>query len=181
MFLNSRLGRPARTIATLVAATAVLVGVVLVAPPVRAQSSGDAPEGFRSFALHVGQRTVTCSSAGVPVVWIASHGLNDVGMTIPVGQWTVIKYNPIVLNGMSDRLKLFWLGHECGHAYLRTMNESRADCWSATTGVRQGWFDESDVDDLADEMKDNPGDSVHPPGPARVANVRRCVAAAANN
>jgi hypothetical protein len=144
------------------------------------QSRGDAPEGFQSTSLMVGGRQVSCSSLGRPVIWVASHYLGDVGMTIPIGQWTVIRYNPIALNTMGDELKLFWLGHECGHAFLRTSDETRADCWSATTGVRQGWFDAADAEDLGEQLQTNRGDATHPPGPARAANVSRCVAAASS-
>jgi len=159
----------------------VVVGVafvLIIATALHAQTRGDAPEGYRSTYLVIGGQPVSCTSAGLPVIWVASHYLNDVGMTIPAGQWTLIRYNPAALNLMSDRIKLFWLGHECGHAYLRTSDETRADCWSATTGVRQGWFDEDDADDLTVEMQNNPGDLTHPPGPARVANVRQCIARA---
>jgi hypothetical protein len=139
------------------------------------QSHGFAPEGVRSAFLLVAGRPVACTSAGQPVIWVASHQLKDVGMTVPAGQWTVIRYNPDVLDSMPDSIKLFWLGHECGHAYLRTSDEPRADCWSARTGVQQGWFGPSDVGELLREMRDNPGDATHPPGPARVANISNCI------
>jgi hypothetical protein len=140
------------------------------------QSRGFAPEGAQSAFLLVAGQTVSCTSGGLPVIWVASHQLNDVGMTIPAGQWTVIRYNPDVLDSMPDSIKLFWLGHECGHAYLRTSDEPRADCWSARTGVQQGWFGPSDVGVLLREMQANPGDATHPPGPARVSNISNCIA-----
>jgi len=159
-----------------------VVGVMCVLTPtaraIHAQTRGDAPEGYRSAFLVIGGQSVSCTSGGLPVIWVASHFLNDVGMTIPTGSWTVVRYNPYALNLMPDRIKLFWLGHECGHAFLRTADETKADCWSATTGVRQGWFDQDDADELAVEMQNNPGDLAHPPGPTRVANVRRCSAQA---
>ena len=99
------------------------------------QTRGSAPQGFRSPSLRIAQYSVACTSNGLPVIWEARYDLNDVGMTIPTGQWTRVAYNPEALNAMeSDRVKLFWLGHECGHAYLRTRDETAADCWSATTG-----------------------------------------------
>ena len=58
------------------------------------------------------------------------------------------------------------------------MNESLADCWSATQGVLQGWFGPGDSDTLAKLMASNPGDFSHPPGPVRVAHVQSCMAAA---
>jgi hypothetical protein len=171
--------RVARSLADL-ALLALLVGVVATTTVwlKASQTRGDAPEGYQSTSLVLAGTTIACQSNGRPVIWEARHTLNDVGMTIPAGQWTVVRYNPLVLNTMPDRLKLFWLGHECGHAYLRTTNESSADCWSATTGVNQGWFNKNDVDTLAIAMKDNPGDLTHPPGPDRIANIRQCMSQA---
>lgn len=177
---GSGCGRNGALLRLLVNAAALFAISAVTVYPAHAQSQGDAPEGFRSASLVFGGYTVRCSSAGLPVIWEASHSLSDVGVTIPAGRWTLVRYNPLVLNQMSDRLKLFWLGHECGHAYLRTTDESRADCWSATTGVHQGWFDNSNADELAIEMKNNPGDSTHPPGAVRVARVRDCITAASS-
>ena len=159
------------------AAAALVLGLAFAGSPARAQSNG-IYEGMRSPALIVGGRTVTCSSAGRPVVWIAAYRLNDLGLTIPTASGTVIEYNPALLGRMPTPLKLFWLGHECGHAYLQTRDESRADCWSAYNGVRLGWFNLADVDELAAVLQSSPGDAGHPPGPVRVANVRTCVVAA---
>lgn len=151
-------------------------GLVMGSVVVMAQTRGYVAEGVTSPYLVINGATISCTSGGRPVIWIARNSLGDVGMTIPSGTgWTVIAYNPNALNQMPDRIKLFWLGHECGHAYLRTSDEEAADCWSARTGVRQGWFDADDADELADEMANNPGDSTHPPGPIRTNHVKACI------
>ena len=135
-------------------------------------------DGLRSWEVQVGSFSVHCSSSGTRVLWISSYELNDVGHTL-MDKMTSIVYNPRVLEGMkSDRIRLFWLGHECGHAFLRTADESEADCWSAKTGVEQGWFGQRDADQLEIDLQHNPGDNNHPTGPVRAAHVKDCVMAA---
>ena len=134
------------------------------------------PGSYRLFAqskqISVGGNTVYCTYPnGQSVLWYSSPTLNDVGYTTPQG----IYFNPIVLGPMSVALQLFWLGHECGHAHLQTSDESKADCWSAKTGVAQGWFDADDAIELAKEMQNNPGDNSHPPGPVRARNIAACM------
>jgi len=126
----------------------------------------------QQYRITVSGIPVTCSYPnGTPVAFFSDPNLQDVGNTTQRG----ITLNPNVLATMSAHVKLFWVGHECGHAHLQTSVESDADCWSAKTGVSQGWFDASDADELARDMAHNPGDNSHPPGPARVANVRSCM------
>lgn len=128
--------------------------------------------------LNVGGNTVYCTYPnGQPVRWYSSPTLNDVGYTMPQG----ILFNPNVLQKESIHLHLFWLGHECGHAHLQTEDESEADCWSAKTGVEQGWFDASDATTLAREMAKNPGDRSHPPGAARARHVKDCMQKASSD
>lgn len=128
--------------------------------------------------ITVGSVTIDCFyPTRQAVSWYADPSLNDVGYTTPKG----IYYNPTVLSRMSQDLQLFWLGHECGHATLQTSVEERADCWSAQTGVRQGWLSPADADQLAADMANNPGDNSHPPGPERVAHVRACMSAVASS
>jgi hypothetical protein len=136
------------------------------------------PNHTVTWLIKIAGETVTCTSNGSRVAWEASYELNDVGDT-RYGNPVVIRYNPAVLDPMPNSLKLFWLGHECGHAFLRTADESKADCWSAQTGVRQHWFGPEDADELEREMQNNPGDFSHPPGPERAAHVKQCVKQAA--
>jgi hypothetical protein len=133
----------------------------------------DPPPGAASWSLILGGRTVTCSSAGHPVRWVADYSLNDAGHTMP-GFGTIL-YNPHILDTFSDALKLWGMGHECGHAFNRTANENEADCWSITMGIRQGWFGPDDVDDLVQLFHNNAGDLNHPPGTTRIANMKKCM------
>ena len=144
-----------------------------------AQTTLSPPNGAHTSTVAIAGQPITCSSNGAPITWIANYALHDVGHTQISPAGATIQYDPAILNQMPDHLKMFWLGHECAHAYIPTMNESLADCWSATQGVLQGWFGPGDADNLAQVMASNPGDFSHPPGPARVAHVRACMAAAA--
>jgi len=140
----------------------------------------------RTLTLQIGRRTVSCTSGGRPVWWVANPGLNDVGFTRAsslnfAGTADLeIEYNPRTLFSMQPDLALFWLGHECGHAYNRTSDESTADCWSAKMGVKQNWFNASDFAQLVEDMKNNPGDATHPPGDERTALIKTCMAQAEN-
>jgi hypothetical protein len=144
--------------------------------PIKASAQRMPQQGEPSEGLTVGDKTVTCNSSGRRVVWIADYELNDVGMTAET--FASIRYNPTTVMGMPDRVRLFWLGHECGHAFNHTKVEEDADCWSAQTGVKQQWFDANDFDYLAEQLKNNPGDSTHPPGAMRLANIKKCMEAA---
>jgi hypothetical protein len=146
----------------------VSMGLVMVT-----RSNAQVPQGYRSMSLNIAGRTVTCSSAGSPVTWIADYALNDGGHTMP--GFTVIAYKPTVLQSMPGPLQLWAMGHECGHAFNRTANETEADCWSITTGIRQGWFKPEDFDDLVQLFQNNPGDLNHPPGVVRIADMKTCM------
>jgi hypothetical protein len=139
------------------------------------------PQGYRSTVLSVEGKSVTCSSAGKPVTWVANYGLTDVGFTkasqlVFAGLSSLeIQYNPKTLLSMPGDLQLFWLGHECGHAYQQTTDEDAADCWSAKTGVKQGWFTLADFAQLSADMQNNPGDSTHAPGSERIVHIQKCM------
>lgn len=130
-------------------------------------------QGEASLSLVIGGATITCSSGGAPVYWIADYQLNDVGVTLP--DFRHIVYKPEAILQVPAKIAMFWLGHECGHAYNRTANELEADCWSAKTGVEQGWFDVSDFQQLSTLMQTNKGDATHPPGPVRMNNIAHCM------
>jgi hypothetical protein len=138
-------------------------------------------QGYRSLELMIGGHAVACTSGGRPVAWVADYTLADVGFTRPSalafgGAAAVeIAYNPTTVLNQPEHLALFWLGHECGHAFNQTSNESEADCWSAKTGVQHGWFTPHDFDRLKIDMRTNPGDSTHPPGPERMDNSAKCL------
>jgi len=143
-------------------------------------------QGQRFPALLIGGVTVACTSGGLPVLWVANYQLNDVGFTrasdllFSGAAPLEIEYNPRALLTHSRNIALFWLGHECGHASNQTSDESVADCWSAQTGVRQGWFRPTDFEQLRQEMRTNPGDMTHEPGQQRTARILACMEQATN-
>ena len=54
-------------------------------------------QGEQSSGLTAGQYTVTCSSSGRPVIWVADYGLNDVGMTaMPVRTGSTVTETALV-------------------------------------------------------------------------------------
>jgi hypothetical protein len=131
------------------------------------------PEGASSPILIIDGKRLACSSHGQTVLWRAEYNLNDGGHTSP--DFRVISYNPRIISVWPVALQLWGMGHECGHAYNRDPDELRADCWSITTGVRQGWFGPDDFDDLKQFFADNKGDIYHPPGDVRVAKMKECM------
>jgi hypothetical protein len=85
----------------------------------------------------------------------------------------LIFLNPNVFAALPTVLKLYWVGHECGHHFVG-LDESAADCWSVRTGRQQGWFPPSAFWPLIEMFRNNPGDIMHPPGPERVRRMIWC-------
>ncbi|WP_422001726.1 hypothetical protein [Reyranella sp.] len=117
----------------------------------------------------------TFSVDGFPIVcgantFVLDPTLPDVGMNNGMG---VIRLNPMVLNQLPTVLKLYWVGHECGHSVVGA-NEVAADCWSVKTGKQQGWFPPQAFNLLMQMFANNPGDVAHPSGPNRVAMMWQC-------
>jgi hypothetical protein len=123
--------------------------------------------------IMVGERIVQCTSMGIPVLWVENNSIGDGGQTSP--NFLVITYSSDVLRRWPVSVELWAMGHECGHAYNRTGNEERADCWSIITGIQQNWFTEEDFPELEKLFKGNKGDLHHPPGDERIAHMKTCM------
>lgn len=111
---------------------------------------------------------------GFPVVcgnvtFVINPYLQDVGRASP----GYIELNPYYFRNLSTPLKLYWVGHECGH-HVVGASESAADCWAIRTGRNQRWFPSYAFWEMIEMFRYNPGSVVHPPGPARVENMIRC-------
>lgn len=103
------------------------------------------------------------------IPWRVDYSLNDGGPTVP--DFSLILYNPDALNRMPDSVRLWGMGHECGHAHNHDPNELHADCWSITEGMEQNWFGSDGFDDLVKLFEDDKGDLHRPPGTVRIANM----------
>lgn len=103
------------------------------------------------------------------VTFVVDPSLPDIGMAVP-GR---IILNPNYFFNLPTALKLFWVGHECGHHFVGT-NEVAADCWAVRLGRYQGWFPPMAFYPMIEMFKNNAGDITHPPGPARVNAMINC-------
>jgi hypothetical protein len=117
----------------------------------------------------------TFSVDGIPIVcgtntFILNPALSDVGMNHGNG---FISLNPITLSQLPTVLKLYWVGHECGHSFVGS-NEVAADCWAVRTGKAQNWFPPQAFNGLMAMFQNNPGDMAHPAGPDRVRLMWQC-------
>ncbi|MFB6449581.1 hypothetical protein [Bradyrhizobium tunisiense] len=117
----------------------------------------------------------TFSIDGIPIVcgtntFIMNAALPDVGMNHGNG---FISLNPMILAQLPTVLKLYWVGHECGHSFVG-MNEVAADCWAVRTGKAQNWFPPAAFAGLMAMFQNNPGDMAHPAGPVRVQMMWQC-------
>lgn len=102
--------------------------------------------------------------------FVLTSQLNDVGMNN--GRGTIF-LNPSILNSMPTVLKMYWVGHECGHSAVGP-SEPAADCWSIRTGRNQGWFPPQAFSYLYQMFKDSPGDMAHGSGMQRLQNMLNC-------
>jgi hypothetical protein len=105
-----------------------------------------------------------------PVTFILDPTLPDAGIFFPPA---TIALNPSAFNGLPTPLKLWMVGHECGHFNVGS-SETQADCWSVKIGKSQGWFPPQTFNALTAFFANNPGGPLHPPGQARVANMIAC-------
>ncbi len=79
------------------------------------------------------------------------------------------------ITGLTTAVKLYVYSHECGHQFVGP-DESAADCFAMRRGVRWGWLDGKGMDDICAFISQLKGDAVHPPGPKRCADMRKCYA-----
>lgn len=117
----------------------------------------------------------TFSVDGIPIVcgpntFIMNPTLPDVGMNHGNG---FISLNPATLAQLPTILKLYWVGHECGHSFVGA-DEVAADCWAVRTGKAQNWFPPQAFAGLMAMFQNNPGDMAHPAGPIRVQMMWQC-------
>lgn len=89
----------------------------------------------------------------------------------------MIILNPTKLDRLSNSVRLYVYAHECGHQVFGP-RETRADCYAVERGKREGWLNETGMDEVCSFISAFPGDWVHPPGPKRCEIMRACYAKA---
>ena len=74
-------------------------------------------------------------------------------------------------------VKLWIYYHECGHEFIGP-DESKADCFSVSQGVKEGWLNPSGVDEICTFISAAHRDATHFAGPQRCTAIRTCYAKA---
>jgi len=85
----------------------------------------------------------------------------------------MIILNPSKLEGLSEAVRLYVYGHECGHQVYGP-RETRADCYAVERGKREGWLTNTGMNEICTFLEPHPGDWIHPPGPKRCEIMRQC-------
>lgn len=97
--------------------------------------------------------------------------LDDYGAAYP----GFLILNPRLLAKVSTPVKLWIFAHECGHQF-RGPDEETADCFAVQRGRRQGWLDESGLEEICAFISPSKGDSMHFSGSHRCEYMRKCFA-----
>ena len=74
-------------------------------------------------------------------------------------------------------LKRYAYAHECGHQYVG-LDEDAADCYAIRRGRKDGWLDETAMDEICAFISRSKGDAVHALGMHRCERMRQCFARA---
>ncbi len=91
----------------------------------------------------------------------------------------LIILNKTMLDPAAMAVKKFIMAHECAHADPAVgEDESAADCAAARRGRAEGWIGKPELIQICVHLGHLIPDEKHPPGAARCANIRRCMAEA---
>jgi hypothetical protein len=120
-------------------------------------------------SLMIAGRSLRCGKARN----VVDANLPNLGLAAP----GVLVMNPRLLARWPDIVRLFVFHHECGHHHVGA-SETGADCWAVKEGVRQGWLDQSGLQQICRSFGNGPATSTHPSGASRCASLQRCYAGA---
>jgi hypothetical protein len=128
--------------------------------------------GLRATLVPAGQyaldgQSVDCKS--LPTV-LNPH-LDDYATSFP--KFIVVR--PDMMAKPPTAVKLWIYYHECGHEFVGP-DETKADCYSVTQGVKEGWLGPSGVDDVCNFISAARQDATHFAGPDRCLAIRSCYA-----
>ncbi len=159
-----------------VAAMAAL-GIAL-ASPVGPALAGPTPE---EYVNHVGGDATIVEPGGLKLdghrmtcgqrPTVMDHQLDDYGAAYP----GFLILNPKLLAKVPTVVKKWIFSHECGHQF-RGPDEETADCFAVQRGRRQGWLDETGLEEICKFISPAKGDSMHFSGSHRCQVMRQCYA-----
>ena len=127
---------------------------------------------------------------GQPVSSIADPSLKEVAnASLATNGAPLIRYNPNIVTWLSQKTRLFFHAHECGH-HARGHNfdtvpslaaEQDADCFAIQALVNGNLVNDNDVTIIQNDLnRANIADWSHLPGLQRTINLRRCLAIVKN-
>lgn len=102
---------------------------------------------------------------------VMDNQLDDYGAAYP----GFLILNPRLMTRVPTVVKKWIFAHECGHQF-RGPDEETADCFAVQRGRRQGWLDETGLDDICKFISPAKGDSMHFSGSHRCQIMRQCFA-----
>ena len=141
-------------------------------------SAGPTPE---EYVAHVGGDATIVEPGGVKLdgyrmtcgqrPTVMDNQLDDYGAAYP----GFLILNPRLINRVPTVVKKWIFAHECGHQF-RGPDEETADCFAVQRGRRQGWLDETGLDEICKFISPAKGDSMHFSGSHRCQIMRQCYA-----
>jgi hypothetical protein len=100
---------------------------------------------------------------------VVDDQLDDYGAAYP----GFLIFNSKLMDKVSRPVKLWIFAHECGHQF-RGPDEATADCFAVQRGRREGWLDQTGVDEICAFISPARGDSMHFSGSYRCEYMRTC-------
>ena len=97
--------------------------------------------------------------------------LDDYGAAYP----GFLIFNSRLMDKVATPVKRWIFAHECGHQF-RGPDEATADCFAVQRGRREGWLDQSGLDEVCGFISPARGDSMHFSGSDRCEYMRKCFA-----
>ena len=147
---------------------ASLIGTLLVAPAVFAPTlAASEDKMIAPGRLRLSGRTMTCGR--IPT--LLSHTFWDFGGADKEKRRIIL--NPSKMEGLPKTVRWWIYAHECGHQ-IYGPGETRADCYAVERGKREGWLDQTGMDEICTFIRPFPADWVHPPGPKRCEVMQAC-------
>ncbi len=171
-FESGRQRAAKRTLAafTLAASVAIGAGQPAVAGPTPEEYVGHV--GGDAQIVNPGElvldgKRMTCGKRPT----VMDNQLDDYGAAYP----GFLILNPKLIAKVPTVVKMWIFAHECGHQF-RGPDEETADCFAVQRGRRQGWLDETGLDEICKFISPAKGDSMHFSGSHRCTAMRQCFA-----